>query len=72
MYILKIKEFRKLKNVTQKQLAFKIGVSQNFLSEIEHQKYDIKLSLLFRIAGALEECPKDLIGCGCTKCNKEP
>lgn len=69
MYKLKIKKYRKLKNITQKKLAFRIGISQNFLSEIENEKYDIKLSLLFKIGGALEECPKDLITCQhCKKC----
>lgn len=65
MYKLKIKKYRKVKKYTQWQLSHKIRISQNFLSEIEHQKYDIRLSLLFKIGQALKVCPKDLIDCTC-------
>lgn len=68
MYVLKIKKYRKLKKITQKQLASKIGISQNFLSEIENQKYDIGLNLLFKIGDALEECPLNLLECNCKRC----
>lgn len=67
MYELKIKKYRKLKKITQKQLASRIGISQNFLSELENNKYDIKLSLLFKISEALEVCPKDLLNCNYKK-----
>lgn len=63
MYILKIKKYRKLKRFTQKQLASKVGISQNFLSEIENQKYDIGLNLLCKIGEALEECSRNLFEC---------
>jgi transcriptional regulator with XRE-family HTH domain len=61
MYRLKIKEFRKLKGLTQKELALKVGISQNFLSEIENCKYDISLALFCRISIALEVSPYELI-----------
>lgn len=60
-YKLKIKEFRHAKKLTQKQLAEKVGISRNFLSEIENGKYDIRLSLLCNIAEALDTTPKQLI-----------
>lgn len=63
MYKLKIRKFRRLKKITQKNLASKIGISQNFLSEIENGKYDMKLSLLYKIGEGLGVCPKDLLEC---------
>lgn len=60
MYKLKIKKYRKLKRITQKELARKINISQNFLSEIENHKYDIKLSMLCKIAKELNVSPKNL------------
>lgn len=74
MYKLKIRKYRNLKNLTQKQLSIKIGISQNYLSEVENEKYDIRVSLLFKVGHALETCPKDLIECeyhcSCKKCLK--
>lgn len=60
-YILKIREIRREKILSQKELALKIELSQNYLSEIENNKYDIKLSLLYRISQALEVCPFELV-----------
>lgn len=60
-YKLKIKAFRTAKKLTQKQLAEKVGISRNFLSEIENGKYDIRLSLLCTIAEALDTIPRKLI-----------
>ena len=40
---------------------------EKYLSELENQKYDIRLSTIFRIGEALEMCPKNLIGCSCKK-----
>ena len=62
-YKLKIKKYRKLNNITQKQLASKIGISQNYLSELESGKYDISLNLLCKIGKVLKECPKNLFEC---------
>jgi transcriptional regulator with XRE-family HTH domain len=61
MYKLKIKEFRKASKLTQKQLAEKVGISRSFLSEIENNKYDIRLSLLCTISEALDTIPRELI-----------
>jgi transcriptional regulator with XRE-family HTH domain len=54
MYILKIKEFRQAKKMTQKQLAERVGVSQSYLSEIENGKWDIGLALLINLSMVLE------------------
>lgn len=61
MYKLKIKEIRRSKGITQKKLAAKVGISQNFLSEIENGKYDIRLSLIYKIGIALQVNPFTLI-----------
>lgn len=70
-YKLKIKKYRELKKLTQRELALKIEMSQSFLSEIECEKYDVKLSLLYRIAEGLNVCVKDLLVCNCKKCSKK-
>ncbi|WP_315117438.1 helix-turn-helix transcriptional regulator [uncultured Clostridium sp.] len=71
MYVLKIKEYRNLRGITQEQLAIKIEISQSFLSEIENKKYDIKLDLLYKIGRNLNVCPKRLIYCNCKICRKK-
>jgi len=60
-YRLKIKEIRLAKKLTQTELAKKVGISRNFLSEIENGKYDIRLTLLCDIALALDTTPRKLI-----------
>lgn len=58
---LKIKSVRQQKGLTQKELAQKLGVSQNFLSELENNKYDIKLSMFYKLLDVLEIYPCDII-----------
>lgn len=60
MYKLKIKNVRRRKRVSQKELAKKLNMSQNYLSELENGKYDIKLSVLCEIAKVLDVLPEDL------------
>lgn len=61
LYKLKIKLIREEKLLSQKELAFRIDISQNYLSEIENGKYDIKLSLLYKISQILEVYPFELV-----------
>lgn len=63
MYKLKIKKYRIRKKLTEKELAHKVGISQNYLSELENNKYDIKLSMLCKIAKALDVNAKALFQC---------
>jgi HTH-type transcriptional regulator/antitoxin HipB len=44
-----IKEERKLANLTQEQLAEKIGTKKSFISRIENGHSDIQLSTLFKL-----------------------
>jgi transcriptional regulator with XRE-family HTH domain len=68
-YKLKIKEIRKSKNMSGAELARRIGISQSFLSDLENQKYDIKVSILFKIGRILEVCPHKLVNV-CINCPK--
>lgn len=68
-YNLKIKDVRTMKGISGAKLAHKIGISQSFLSDLENQKYDIKLIVLLQIAGALDVCPYKLINF-CINCPK--
>lgn len=44
-----IQEARKQKNLTQEELAFKAGTTKNYISRIENDASDIRLSTLMRI-----------------------
>lgn len=44
-----IQEARKKQNLTQKQLAEKVGTTKNYISRIENNASDIRLSTLMRI-----------------------
>jgi transcriptional regulator with XRE-family HTH domain len=63
LYKLKIKDIRIRRGLTQKELGLRVGISQNYLSEIENSKYDIGLTLLFKIGIVLEICPFLLAEC---------
>ena len=66
-YKLKIKKIRKSKRISEVELARKIGISQPFFSQLENQKFDIKISLLLRIGKSLKVCPYQLVDV-CIKC----
>ncbi len=44
-----IQEARKKQNLTQEQLAKKVGTTKNYISRIENNASDIRLSTLMRI-----------------------
>ncbi len=44
-----IQEARKKKNLTQEELANKVGTTKNYISRIENDASDIRLSTLLRI-----------------------
>ncbi|GAA0180029.1 helix-turn-helix transcriptional regulator [Clostridium sediminicola] len=46
----KIKEFRKLHNLTQDDLAFKLGVSRQTIISLEKGKYNPSINLAFKIS----------------------
>jgi len=50
----RIKEFRARHNLTQEQLAQKVGVRRETINHIEHGKYNLSLKLAYNISRALE------------------
>jgi len=46
----KIKVFRAMHNLTQEDLAAKLGVTRQTILALEKEKYDPSLTLAFRIA----------------------
>ncbi len=60
---IKISEYRLKRNLTQEQLANKVGISYSYLTQIEAPNVVKKMSLevLFDIADALKIDVKDLL-----------
>lgn len=51
----KIKEYRLSKNITQRELAEKVGCSRQYLNELENKDIrNVSSHLLLRIANALD------------------
>ena len=48
-----IQEARKRKNLTQEELALRVGTTKNYISRIENDASDIRLTTLMRIAEGL-------------------
>ncbi len=55
MFVFLIKEIREEKEMTQEELATKLNISQNYLSEIENnKKKNISFELVLKICDALD------------------
>jgi transcriptional regulator with XRE-family HTH domain len=59
---LQIRQLRKDRNLTLKELAERVGISAPHLSEVERGKKNVNNHILTRIANALDVPPKALIG----------
>ncbi len=55
-----IKVFRAMHNITQEELATKIGVTRQTIIAIEKNKYFPSLELAFRIANVFEKKIEDI------------
>lgn len=68
-----IEKYRKMKFISQNQLAKKIGISQSYLSAVERGLKSPTLRMLYRIAEELNICPRLLIECTieCSNCSKK-
>lgn len=55
----KIKEFRKEKRMTQKELGEKIGVKHNTISSYEHGTNDAELNMLYAMANVFDKSIDD-------------
>lgn len=58
---LRIKEARLIKKLTQEQLAEKVGVTVNHISNVERAWTSVSLSTLVKIANVLEVSADDLL-----------
>lgn len=59
---LKVAYYRKAKNMTQEQLAEKLGTSTSYIGSIESRTYKpISLKTLFRIAKVLDTPPNKFL-----------
>nr|WP_179948130.1 helix-turn-helix transcriptional regulator [Geosporobacter ferrireducens] len=56
----KVKEFREKANMTQEQLAKKLGVSRQTIISIEADRYNPSLILAFKIASAFDRLIEDV------------
>ena len=72
MCTLYIKKIRHLRRMSQKDLALRVGCSQQYIALIEAdnviRKRSPRLDLLERIAIVLQVCFKDLVYCDCSNC----
>ena len=58
----KLKEFRKIKGMSQKKLAYLSNLSQSHISELEKNKQSPTLITVEKVADALKIYPEDLLG----------
>lgn len=68
-----IRKMRKLKCISQKELALRIKKSNGYLSDIENGNKLPSINVLYNIAYHLGVCPGSLFGCKhktCTSCKK--
>ena len=57
----KIVYFRKLKAITQKEVAEQMGVSRQYLSRLEHGQCECSLDMIYSLSGVLNVEPEELI-----------
>ena len=57
----KIVYFRKLKAITQKEVAEQMGISRQYLSRLEHGQCECSLDMIYNLAGVLNVEPEELI-----------
>jgi len=58
-----LRYYRRLKGISQKELAKKVQTSQGYISDIEKNTKSPTVRMLYRFADALEICPRLLLFC---------
>jgi DNA-binding XRE family transcriptional regulator len=56
----KLKQFREEANLTQKQVAEKLGVSESYYCQLENNKRRMSLKVALDIASILKKTPNDI------------
>ncbi|HFE9684241.1 TPA: helix-turn-helix domain-containing protein [Clostridium perfringens] len=54
-------EYRRINNLTQTELAKKLGISKSFLCELEHRQSKPSTTMLIHISNVLKFCPLKLL-----------
>jgi len=62
MYIEKIKELRKKKNITQVEMSKKLGLSESAYGLYETRQRQMEIETFVRICKILDVTPNDLLG----------
>jgi transcriptional regulator with XRE-family HTH domain len=62
---MKYLEYRLRANLTQQELADKIGISKSHVCDIENNKKLPSVKVLLHLAAILNACPCRLLGCRC-------
>lgn len=66
-----IKSIRLLRNISQEELALRVGCSQYYISKLESNNANPTIYMLYKISKALNCCIKDLISCDCSSCKSK-
>jgi transcriptional regulator with XRE-family HTH domain len=59
---LKLKELRRRRKLSQRQLSKRAGVSRSYISELESGKYD-PTKTICKLCNALDCAPNELVDC---------
>lgn len=65
-----LRAVRKEKRLSQEELALRAGIERNFVSLIERGINQPTVRVLFKLAGALDTVPSELLGLTETAMNK--
>ncbi|GAA0076143.1 helix-turn-helix transcriptional regulator [Clostridium sp. CTA-5] len=58
-----LKYYREHKGISQRQLSIMLSISQGYISAIEKGHKSPTIRMLYRLADALEICPRLLLPC---------